>query len=154
MSDYRITGIPGALADEARTTRRSPGFGHPIHEEVATGTGPCRSCLGSFKVGEEQRLLMTYRPDFGRRTLGVPGPVFIHSRTCPRYDGSTLPPELLELPLLVEGRTEDGRTLRSERAPGERADDLIRDYLGVGDIDFVALRHGEAGCFIARVDRA
>ena len=154
MADYRIVGIPIEIADEARSTRRSPRFGHPVHEEVAGGVGPCRSCLGLFEVGEEQRLLMTYQPDFGQATLGVPGPIFIHRDRCEPYEGSALPRGLQQLPLLIEGRTEDGRTVRSQRAPGQEADDLIRAYLAEGDIDFVALRHGEAGCFIARADRA
>lgn len=154
MTEYRIAGVPDDFAHEVRATRRAPRFGHPVHAEVARGTGPCRSCLGLFEVGEEERLLVTYQPDFGDRTLGVPGPIFIHSRTCERYDGGRLSAGLLELPLLVEGRTDDGRTLRSERTPGEGADALIREYLGDDDIDFVALRHGQAGCFIARADRA
>jgi len=154
MPGYRIAGVPDAFAEETRATRRAPHFGHPVHAEVAGGNGPCRSCLGLFEVGEEERLLVTYRPDFGSRTLGVPGPIFIHRRTCERYDGGEVPAGLLEMTLLIEARTEDGRTLRSERTPGADADTLIREYLGDDDIDFVALRHGEAGCFIARADRA
>lgn len=153
MPGYRIAGIPVALADEARTTRRSPRYGHPVHEEVATGAGPCRSCLDVFKVGEDRRLLMTHQPDVGGETLGAPGPIFIHANTCQRYEGDRLPAGLRGLPLLVEGRTEDGRTLRSERTPGGEADDLIHEILGTRDVDLVVLRHGEAGCFIARVDR-
>jgi len=153
MPEYRIAGVPEAFAEEVRAKRRAPLFGHPVHEEVAGGTGPCRSCLGPFDVGEEERLLVTYRPDLGRHTLGMPGPIFIHSRTCRRYEGGTFPSGLLGMKLLVEGRTDDGRILRSERAPGGQADALIREYLTDRDIDFVALRHGEAGCFIARADR-
>ena len=50
------------VADEVRRTRRSPGYGHPAHLEVAAGTGPCRCCLRPFVPGKDQRLLFTYRP--------------------------------------------------------------------------------------------
>jgi len=154
MGDYRIAGMPSAVAEEARRTRKSPGYGHPVHQELATGTGPCRSCLALFEVGVEDRLLMTYQPDGGDHTLGAPGPIFIHAEKCERYEGSTLPSGLRQLPLLVEGRTHDGRILRSELIDGGQADALILEYLGDAAVDLVTLRHGEAGCFISRIDRA
>lgn len=153
MRDYRIAGLPSAIAEEARSTRRSPGYGHPVHEELATGTGPCRSCLGLFEVGVEDRLLLTYRPDFGEDAIGAPGPIFIHADECERFEGGTLPAGLKRLPLLVEGRTRDGRTVLSRRTAGEHADPLIREYLDEVAVDFVTLRHGQAGCFIATIDR-
>jgi hypothetical protein len=153
MATYQLTGLPDTVADEARLTGRSPGYGHPVHREVAGGTGPCRSCLGLFQVGEEERLLFTYRPDLGPSALGAPGPIFIHARECTRYEGTTLPEGLLRLPLLIEGRTHDGRTSKAEIVPGGRADQVIRAQLDDERVDFVTLRHGEAGCFIATVDR-
>ena len=96
---------------------------------------------------------MTYQPDCGEHTRGAPGPVFIHAEECERYEGGALPAGLKQLPLLVEGRTNDGRTLRAEPTAGEQADDVIREYLGDATVDFVTLRHGEAGCFISRIDR-
>lgn len=91
MARYRITGLPNEIADEARSTGRSPEYGHPVHREVAAGTGPCRSCLGFFDVGVDERLLLTYRPDFGPSALGAPGPIFIHAETCARYEGDSIP---------------------------------------------------------------
>lgn len=154
MATYRIAGLPRDVADEARATGRSPGYGHPAHREIATGTGPCRSCLGLFDVGGEERLLFTYRPDLGPSALGAPGPVFIHAHECTRYEGTSLPTGLTRLPLLVEGRTRDGRTSRAEIVPGAQADAVIRERLDDAQVDFVTLRHGQAGCFIARVDRS
>jgi len=62
MSLYRVQGIPLAVATTVRETLRSPQYGHPAHAEVATGYGPCRLCLQTFRVGHEQRLLFTYQP--------------------------------------------------------------------------------------------
>lgn len=153
MGAYRIAGLPDHIANEARTTGKSPGYGHPVHREVATGTGPCRSCLDLFDIGADERLLLTYQPDSGDRTLGAPGPIFIHAEGCSRYEGDTVPLGLTRLPLLFEARTRDGRTLKSLAARGEEADEVIRTCLQDTNVDFVALRHGEAGCFIARADR-
>jgi hypothetical protein len=154
MVRFRIEGLPEEIAAEARTTGRSPGYGHPVRRERATGTGPCRSCLRPFRVGAEDRLLLTYRPASGGKSLGAPGPIFIHAEICERYAGTSLPPELADIPLLVEGRTDDGRTLLTSRAEGRSATRAVEECLAVDGIDFAFLRHGEAGCFIARVDRA
>lgn len=53
MNTFRVLPIPAALAQEVRATGRSPQYGHPTHTEIATGRGPCRSCLRAFRVGEE-----------------------------------------------------------------------------------------------------
>ncbi len=153
MISYQIVGLPDHVAEEARRTRRSPGYGHPVHQELAMGTGPCRSCLELFEVGAEDRLLLTYQPNCGEHTLGAPGPVFIHAEACQRYEGSRVSEGLAQISLLVEGRTKDGRTLRSTPTHGNEADRVIRECLSRPEIDFVLLRHGEAGCFISRVDR-
>ncbi len=154
MSGYRIVAVQTQISNEVRVTGRSPGYGHPAVREVATGTGPCRSCLGLFSVEYEERLLFTYQPASGEETLGAPGPVFIHAEDCGRFEGVGFPEDLLRLPLLVEGRTHDGRVLRSERTPGEGAEDVIGACFAEPEIDFLFLRHGEAGCHIARVDRS
>jgi hypothetical protein len=153
MSQYRIAGLSTQLTDEVRGTRKSPGYGHPVVAEVATGTGPCRSCFSLFKIGEEERLLFTYQPASGEQTLGAPGPVFVHSEACARYEDTVLPEGLLALPLLIEGRRNDGTVLRSEQSSGQAAPGVVDTYLTDEQIDFVFLRHGEAGCHIARIDR-
>lgn len=38
--------------------------------------------------------------------------------------------------------------------PGSEAHDVVDAWLDDREVDFVTLRHGEAGCFIARIDRA
>ena len=52
MPAYNVVAIPTALANAVRRTHSSPGFGHPVHTEVATGHGPCRHCLRTFAVGQ------------------------------------------------------------------------------------------------------
>ena len=65
MTRFRTIPIPASLAEAARIDARSPQYGHPAHRELAKGTGPCRLCLQTFRVGEEHRLLFTYDPVAG-----------------------------------------------------------------------------------------
>jgi hypothetical protein len=82
---FRTVAIPTSLAESVRATLSSPGYGHPAHTEVAAGYGPCRHCLRVFRVNEERRILFTYDAFAGREALPLPGPVFIHERSCERY---------------------------------------------------------------------
>ena len=153
MNGYRVVAIQEDISDEVRRTGKSPVYGHVVVSEVATGTGPCRSCLGLFEVGTEDRLLFTYQPPSGSSALGAPGPVFIHSEECPRFEGHGFPVGLRELPLIFEGRTADGRILKSRTAQGDAVDETIAALLSDPDVDFLFMRHGEAGCHVARVNR-
>ncbi len=153
MQGYRVRSVDTITTRAVRVDRTSPGYGHPAVLEVAGGTGPCRSCLRLFEVGREHRLLFTYQPRSGSETTGAPGPVVIHAEDCPRFDAPGFPPDLERLPLVIEGRTEDGRVLHSVRVPGDGAEEAAVELLGRSEIDFLFLRHGEAGCYIARIER-
>lgn len=87
MRTYRFQGIPDSIATAARESMKSPQYGHPAHAELATGYGPCRLCLQTFRVGTDERLLFTYQPFTDPSALPAPGPVFIHREGCERYDG-------------------------------------------------------------------
>ena len=152
-ASYQISGLPEAITREVRDTLKSPGYGHPVMREVAKGTGPCRACLSAFAVGHEERLLFTHRPPSSDGTLGAPGPVFIHAEDCGRYVANAFPPGLRELPLFVEARASGNRILEGRAVHGEHADAVLVQMLADEAVEFLHLRHGEAGCFIARVDR-
>lgn len=153
MSRYRYAGIPQELVAEARRTMTSPQYGHPAHREVAKGTGPCRLCLRTFEVGTEERLLFTYQPFIEADALPAPGPIFVHASECTRYDAMELPPDLRSLPIVVEGFRTGGELAVRTRVRAEPAELAIeRAFAGKG-VDYVHLRNGEAGCFMARVER-
>jgi hypothetical protein len=103
--EFTVRGIPQQVADEVRRTRRAPGYGHPAHEELAQGTGPCRCCLGPFVPQQDRRLLFTYRPRGDASSVMAPGPVFIHADHCAAFESTGFPPGLRELPLAFEART-------------------------------------------------
>ena len=154
MSRYRYAGIPAALAAEVRQTLRSPQYGHPAHRELATGTGPCRVCLRTFHVGKEDRLLFTYQPFLEDGALPAPGPVFVHAEECTRYDALELPPDFRPLPMVIEGFRSGGDLVVQTRVGEEPAEAVVERIFAEPEVAYVHLRNGEAGCFMARVERA
>jgi len=152
MTQFHFRGIAHDLAAEVRRTMRSPQYGHPAHRELAQGTGPCRHCLRTFAVGEEQRILFTYQPFSDEGSLPSPGPIFIHADGCERYDAPACPPDFRSLPLVVDAYARGGRPVGQERTPGAAVEDALARVFARTGADYVHLRHGEAGCFITRVD--
>jgi hypothetical protein len=152
MEVFRYQGIPAAVADEVRTTMRAPEYGHPAHRELARGTGPCRLCLRTFEIGKEERILFTYQPFREPGSLPAPGPVFIHAESCARYEASVLPPDFRSLPLVLEAYRKGGPLLAQERVIQVPEEALVEIFDRTG-ADYVHIRNGEAGCFMARVQR-
>lgn len=153
MAVFHLLGLPDAITREVRETRLSPGYGHPVVRETARGTGPCRACLEQFQVGMEERLLFTYRPPSRDGMLGAPGPVFIHAEDCGQYRGTAFPPDLLSLPLLIEAWASGNRILSARRVTGGETEAVIAELLEDPHIAYLHVRHGEAGCHIASVER-
>jgi len=151
---FVVRGVPQEVADEVRRTRRSPGYGHPAHQELAGGTGPCRCCLKPFVPGRDQRLLFTWRPPGADGNLMAPGPVFIHAQHCAAYDGNGFPEDLRVLPLAFEARLSGSRVSELSRRDDVSAEAQMRVLFEEHAAEWLHLRHAEAGCFIARVDRA
>ncbi len=150
---FIVRGVPQEVADEVRRTRVAPDYGHPAHHELARGTGPCRCCLRPFTPGKDERLLFTYRPPSGD-ALTAPGPVFIHAAHCDAWNREGFPEGLRELPLAFEARAGGSRVLGLSARAGESAERQIKDLFERGDAGWLYLRHSQAGCFIARIDRA
>jgi hypothetical protein len=153
MRDYRFRGIPDSIAAEVRESMKSPQYGHPAHAEVATGYGPCRQCLQTFRIGTEERLLFTYQPFSDPSALPAPGPVFIHRDPCERFDGSELPQTLRPLPLAVESYGANGALVAQRRVGALVFEVVLQQVLEAAEVQYVHLRNAEAGCFIARIDR-
>ncbi len=152
MTELRFRGIPDTVATEVRTTLRAPGYGHPAHREMAAGYGPCRQCLRTFAIGSEERILFTYQPFREAGSLPAPGPVFIHAEACERYDASTLPPDFRSLPLVFEAYRDGGWLLAQERPGSGASEAQLSEMFDRYGADYVHIRNGEAGCFMARVD--
>jgi hypothetical protein len=154
MPNYRVIAIPESVANRVRNTRKSPGYGHPVHAELATGYGPCRVCLHTFLVGSDRRLLFTYDPFQGQEALPLPGPVFIHESACERHhEDAGFPPDLVRHKLTLNAYAR-GRKLMNVRyvADGD-PEAAIDDLLSVSDVDYVHVRDTDAGCYDFRIER-
>lgn len=154
MVAFHIAGIPAKLAAEVRETLRSPQYGHPAHRETASGYGPCRLCLRTFRVDIDERILFTYQPFTDPTSVPAPGPVFIHAAVCERYEAPVLPPDFRSLPLLLEAYSRGGELLGRERVRERRAEEVLDSLFLATAAAYVHIRNEEAGCFMARVDRA
>lgn len=146
-----VRGVPQEIADEVRRTHRSPGYGHPAHLEVATGSGPCRCCLRAFEPGVDRRLLFTYRPSVNG-SLTAPGPVFIHAEHCDAFAGEGFPEGLRNLPLALEARASGSRVTGFSAEVDQPAESRIQRLFTTAGAEWLQLRHAEAGCFIATVE--
>jgi len=149
--EFIVRGVPQEIADEVRRTRLSPGYGHPAHLEVATGTGPCRCCLQTFVPGVDRRLLFTYRPTGHGNSLAAPGPVFIHADHCNAHGAEGFPEGLRGLPLAFEARMA-GNRVNDFSASEEQAEVQIQRLFNTSGAEWLQMRHAEAGCFIGCIE--
>ncbi len=155
MSNYRVLAIPSKVAEWVRATEKAPGYGHPAYTEVATGYGPCRHCLRTFRVGEDRRTLFTYDPFFGIEEIPLPGPIFIHSEGCERYpESSGYPKDMLDHPAIFnaygKGQRLVGRIIVAAN-DGHLA--KVEDLFKRDDVDYIEVRDRQAGCFDFRIER-
>ena len=156
MTKYRVVALSKEVTDLVRTTRKAPGYGHPAFSEVASVYGPCRECLRTFHIGQENRILFTYDPFAGIEKTPLPGPVFIHEESCERYPESAGYPSDLAGHAAVfnaysKGQKLVGRVLLS--AQDDKPSALEALFLRT-EVDYVEVRDGEAGCFDFRAERA
>ena len=153
MTPYRVVAISNDIAEKARTTLQSPQYGHPAHVEIANGYGPCRSCLQTFRKGEEQRLLFTFNPFEGLDSYPSPGPVFIHRETCRRYEEPGFPAALRELPLTFEAYGRGRWLVARERIARSDVEGAIGRLFAHAAVEYIHVRNSDAGCYIARIER-
>jgi hypothetical protein len=149
----RFQGIADSFTAEVREKMVAPEYGHPAHRSLAQGYGPCRQCLRTFAIGRDERILFTYQPFREADALPAPGPVFIHAEACERYDAPALPPDLCSLPLVFEAYADGARLLAQERIGTGASEEILSSVFERTGADYVHIRNGKVGCFIARVTR-
>jgi hypothetical protein len=156
MTRYRVIAMDEDVAADVRATRTAPDYPHPAHAEVAGDRAPCRVCLDRFAPGSERRLLFTYDPFRDTVDLPLPGPIFIHEDSCPRYDADAgFPPALHDSPLTLNAYGADRELVARERTEGAaQVDAAIERMLGDAAVDYVHVRSTTAGCFLCRLERA
>jgi len=153
MAGFRVLPIDSKLAEEVRSTLKSPQYGHPAHTELAKGYGPCRACLKQFRTGEEDRILFTYNPFESLDSYPSPGPVFIHAKSCVSYsEPDQFPEELKSLPLTLEAYGENRWIIARERPTADDIERSVARLLQTTGVRYIHIRNTEAGCFIARIE--
>lgn len=154
MSEYRFIAILQKTADSVRRTMKSPGYGHPAHREIATGYGPCRLCLRTFRIGVDERILFTLDPFYDIERLPLPGPAYIHAEECVRYlEDSGFPDDLRAHPLTLNGYAK-GRKLIMQEYVGDGSVEVVLDRVFSDEqVAYVHVRDTHAGCYDLRVER-
>ncbi len=153
MIPYKTLAISEETADAVRSTAVSPGYGHPVHREVASGYGPCRLCLETFEEGEENRLLFTLDAFAGLEPLPLPGPVWLHEEPCDRHpESDRFPSGLRYLPLTFNAYARGRKLLAQEYATGSQVDPAVERLLALPDVAYIHVRNSEAGCYLARIE--
>lgn len=150
---YRVIPIPTEIAESVRKNLKSPQYRHPASVSLATGYGPCRSCLKTFNQGQEERILFTYDSFEGLSDLPLPSPVFIHKDDCAEYSENGFPPDLIDLPMLFEAFGENSELINREPIEPNKIDGQIQEILSLAKVKFINIRNAEAGCFIARIEK-
>jgi hypothetical protein len=154
LAGFRVLPIDSKIAEQVRSTLKSPQYGHPAHKELATGYGPCRLCLKQFRTGNEDRILFTYNPFESLDSYPSPGPVFIHAESCPGYkEQRDFPEELRSLPLTLEAYGENRWIVARERPSADEIESSVERLLQTSGVNYIHIRNTEAGCFIARIER-
>src|SRR5687768_16713009 len=134
---FRTIAMSPEIAREARESGRAPSYGHPTHREPAKGYGPCRLCLETFRVHEEDRLLFTYDPFAGLDEYPSPGPVFIHADGCePFAEADGFPESLRALPLTLEGYGTGRWLVARERVTGGNVEGAAERLFAHSAVDY------------------
>jgi hypothetical protein len=154
MTAFKIIAIPTQVAEFVRINQKAPRYLHPAYTEVARGYGPCRHCLRTFRIGEEQRTLFTYDPFAKIEDLPLPGPVFIHTEACERYaEEGGYPGDMRQFASVLDAYGKGLRLVEQVYAAAGEAEERIRNLLERPEVDYIEVRDREAGCFDFRVER-
>jgi len=151
----RVVAIPSKLSKQVRESMKSPGYGHPAHREVATGYGPCRHCLRTFRIGAEERILFTYDPFHGLFPYPLPGPIFIHAEACERYpETEGFPEDLRDHSMTFIAYGAERKVLKERRIADGRIEEAVSEMLENSKVRFLHVRDTEAGCYDLRIERS
>jgi hypothetical protein len=155
MNAFRVIAIPSEVATEVRTSNKSPRYGHPASQKIASGYGPCRHCLRTFDVGKESRTLFTYDPFTDIEEVPLPGPIFIHTESCERYpENAGYPGDLLSHAAVMSGFAKGQRFITKVHVDNGGHEAAVEQLLQRSEVDYIEVRDKIAGCYDFRIERA
>lgn len=154
MLPIRIVAIPTEVADSVRKTMKAPVYGFPAHVELGTDAAPCRHCLQLIPAGKESRILFTYDRFSGVESLPQPGPVYVHEKSCSRYEEQAgFPEKLRSSPRTLEGYAHGRRLVAQEYVTDGKFEAAIEKLFAQTEIDYLQVNSTTAGCFTFRIER-
>lgn len=159
MNKFKIVPLSKALAQQI-STEMADGFGNPVIEELATGSGPCRVSLKPFVKGADMRLLFKHSPFEIENAYNQPGPIFIISKDVDEYsDVHRFPPELKadkqSFPLSLIGYNQHQLMVLTKLLGNNDVDELIVELFSQHpEVVYLHARNARACCYICKIERA
>jgi len=149
--------VRGLATDEVDRIRRGgpDANGQPALHRTAEGlANPCRHCLGLITEGDG-KLVLAYRPFDRLQPYAETGPIFLHERSCERYESDALPAwfDFLD-PAIVRGYDTDDwiRYDTGDVVAGRDLTAVCQRILDDPTIAYVHVR-SKYNCFQCRVGR-
>jgi len=154
MTQFVVRGISSDLVDAIRSGGPDAN-GQTAIAQVSRGPGdPCRHCLRLIDDGED-KLILSYRPFSTLQPYAEVGPIFLHRKSCQRYEAEELPAWFSHLqPALIRGYGQDDwiRYETGQVVPGTKLSEACREILAREDVSYVHIR-SKFNCFQCRVDQ-
>jgi hypothetical protein len=82
------------------------------------------------------------------------GPIYIHEEACGAFTDGGFPEELRGLPMVFRGHLRNGEGVMNRPLGTGDPEALIGMMFENAQIAFIAIQNQEAGCYIARIERA
>jgi hypothetical protein len=158
MKKFKIVPLSKAYAAKIKATGKDE-FGHPVVEQLATGSGPCRVSLKPFEKGVDKRLLISHSPFGIDNAYNQPGPVFINKEEVDEYsDIYRFPPEIKanrkSFPLSLVGYSRDQLMVFTRLVGDDDVDELIPNIFEQHpEIEYLHARNAQACCYICKIER-
>jgi len=153
MIPARVVAISTEVAESVRATQRDPRYNFPAYTAVTKESAPCRHCLKIIPAGE-QATLFTYDAFEGLEKLPLPGPVYIHAKSCERYpeDGG-FPAALKNSPRTLNVYAQGRRLVAQEYVENGTVDSAVEKLFTRADVEYIHVRSTTAGCYTFRIER-
>lgn len=157
MTAFRCIPITTDIAERFRETGLDD-HGNALRRMEATHAGgfPCRHCLCCAEPGEIM-LLGSYNLPRPHGIYWTPSPIFLHARSCRRYNAEDQVAPIVRANALVSVRAYDGADQciydLGQVCAGEDVDGPLQRALADARTDFVNIHTAKPGCLLSRVER-
>jgi hypothetical protein len=158
MKKFKIVPLSKDYAAKIKAAGKDE-FGHPVIEQLATGSGPCRVSLKPFEKGVDIRLLISHSPFDIDNAYNQPGPVFINKEEVEAYsDVYRFPPEIKankkSFPLSLVGYSKAQLMVFTRLVGDDDVDELIPEIFEQhSEIEYLHARNAQACCYICKIER-